>query len=113
MSNVIDFNSAKTKLMEKHFDNLAEETVIIEEMAADFAISAVMDIIEVSSELGYDVSENPDVIRDLLLCVESIRAIIHRIAGDKLEIHNISDRMFENIEDTDVALKNFLKDFLQ
>lgn len=111
MSNIIDFNSAKSKLMQKHFDNLAEETLIIEEMAADFAISAVMDIVEACYELGFDVMENPDVIRDLLLSLESIRGVIHRINGDKLAIHNISDSMFDSIEDTKATLVNFLKEF--
>jgi hypothetical protein len=111
MSNVIDFNAVKMKRMQKRLDDLVEEHEYVEELAADFAISAVMDIVEASSEFGFDVMENPDVIRDMLATVESIRSIIHRIAGDRIEFHNISDRMFDNIENTEVALKNFLTEF--
>lgn len=111
MSNVIDFNSAKMEMMQKKFDELTEQSEIIEEVAADFAISAVMDIVEAASELGFDVMENPDVIRDMLLVMESIRGLIHRIDGNMLEINDISDKMFSNIENTEAALKNFLSEF--
>lgn len=111
MSNVIDFNSAKLEMMKKRFDELTEQSVITEEVAADFAISAVMDIVEAASELGFDVMQEPDVIRDVLLVMESIRGLIHRIDGNTLEINDISDKMFSNIENTESALKNFLAEF--
>lgn len=111
MSNIIDFNAMKLKKMEERFDELTEQSEIIEDLAADFAISAVMDIIDACYEFGFDVMENPDVIRDLLLTLEGIRGIIHRINADRLAVHDISDSMFNDITDTKSALEQFLKEF--
>ena len=111
MSNIVDFNKVKSEKMQQRLDELVEEHEYVEELAADFAISAIMDIVDALYELGYDVRSNPDSLRDMLVTVESIRSIVHRIAGEKTAMHRINDRMFEDIENTETALESFLNDF--
>ena len=111
MSNIVDFNKVKSEKMQQRLDELVEEHEYVEELAADFAISAIMDIVEALYELGYDVRSNPDSLRDMLVTVEAIRSIVHRIAGEKTAMHRINDRMFEDIEDTEASLDTFLNDF--
>jgi hypothetical protein len=115
MSNIIDFKSvkdtAKAKAAQDLLDQEEEESIGVEDFADDFALTAVMDIVEALGDFGFDVMEKPDVLRDMLLTAEGIRGIIHRVAGTNMDVHAISDTMFGEITDTKEQLIQFLNDF--
>lgn len=112
-NNVIDFNSIKAKKMQEKFDELAQETIDEEEFIADFAISVTGDLIEALSDFDYDVMDNPKCVHDIILVIESIRGMMHRIRGEEYPMHTFSDTMFEDIVGDEVDVKDFLIKFLE
>ena len=111
--NVIDFNTIKAKKMQEKFDSLAEETILEEEFIADFALSVVGDLIEALAEFEYDIMDNPTCVHDIILVIESIRALMHRIRGEEYPMHTFSDTMFESIVGDEVDTKEFLTKFIE
>jgi len=111
MSNVIDFSSILKQKRDLEIEAIAIEQDALEALAGDFALSAMLDVIEALEEMGFDLFNNPDCIRDVLAGVESIRAMIYRIHGEKTAFQKISDDVFDEIEDTKTVLSNFLDEF--
>lgn len=111
--NIIDFNSMKLRKMEQKFDEIAEESQQEEEFIADFAISVAGDLVDSLSDFNYDVMENPKCIYDIILVIESIRGMMHRIRGEEYPMHTFSDTMFKEIVGDDVDDKEFLIKFLE
>lgn len=112
-NNVIDFNTIKAQKMQEKFDSLAEETIQEEEFIADFAISVAGDLIEALAEFEYDIMENPKCVYDIILVIESIRGMMHRIRGEEYPMHTFSNTMFEQIVGDTVDPKEFLSKFLE
>lgn len=100
--NVIDFALAKRKKDEtershnfknknQEFDEAEEENI------ADFAVSVICDTLEVMSELGYDIRDNPKSIKDVFAAIESIRGLIHRVREQEHPFHVVTNTMFSEI----------------
>lgn len=99
--NVIDFALAKRKKDEtkrssfknknQEFDETEEENI------ADFAVSVICDTLEVMSELGYDIRDNPKSIKDVFAAIESIRGLIHRVREQEHPFHVVTNTMFSEI----------------
>jgi hypothetical protein len=111
MSNIVDFNAVRAKRIQDRMDELGEEQEIVENFAGDFALSAMMDVVEALEEMDIDLFEDPNCIKDILSGVESIRSIIMRIHGEQTEFQKISDKVFDNIKEPTKALSNFLNEF--
>ena len=99
--------------MQEKFDQLAEETVEEEEFIADFAISVAGDLIEALAEFDYDIMENPDCVRDIIMVIESIRGMMHRIRSEEYPMQVFSDTVFEQIVGDSVDSKEFLRKFIE
>lgn len=112
--NVIDFDAARLKKMEKKFDDMVEEQMSEEDMIADFALTVLCDVIEVMSELDFNIRDNPESMKDILACVEAIRGLMHRTKGTEHPFQNISDTIFESIfeekKDPAELLESFIED---
>lgn len=111
--NVVDFNAIKSQKMEEKFDQIAEETMQEEEFIADFAISVSGDLIEALSEFEYDIMENPECVYDIIMLIETIRGMMHRIRGEEYPIQTFADTMFKEIVGDTVEPKEFLLKFLE
>jgi hypothetical protein len=109
MSNVIDFHSKLVERMEKRFDELVEESEAEDEFIGDFAISVLRDTCDAASEFGYDIFENPESLKDILLAIDVIRGLLYRIRGLEHQTHSIADSVFKQ-DDYVLALKEFVKD---
>lgn len=111
MSNIVDFNAVRAKRIQDRMDELGEEQEIVENFAGDFALNAMMDVVEALEEMNVDLFEDPNVIKDILAGVESIRAIIMRSHGEHTEFQKVTDKVFDNIKEPAKALSNFLNEF--
>jgi hypothetical protein len=119
--NVIDFNAAKLKKMQDRFDDkmqdgfddIVEEQLSEEDMITGFAYMVVCDVIEVMSDIGYNVRDNPDTMKDIVTSVESIRGLLHRAKGTEYPFHKISDsffdKMFYGARDPSELLEKFIE----
>jgi hypothetical protein len=97
MDNIVDFTKFKVDKEIERFDELAEEIEVLDEFSADFAMSAVIDIAEALTEMGYDPRDNPECILDLFAMIEAIRGLVFRINHVDYPFNKISDSMFKEI----------------
>lgn len=111
--NVIDFNTARSQKMQEKFDQIAEETIEEEEFITDFAISVAGDLLEALSEFEYDIMDNPESVYDLIMLIETIRGMMHRIRGEEYPMQKFSDTLFKEIVGEEVEPKEFLLKFLE
>lgn len=95
--NVIDFNAARLKLMEKRFDELTEEGVTEEDFIADFALTVTCDVMEAMAEFGFNPKDNPDCIKDVFAVIESLRGLLSRTKQTEHPFQQISDSMFDSM----------------
>jgi|SaaInlLV_10m_DNA_1039704.scaffolds.fasta_scaffold04024_4 hypothetical protein len=110
-NNIVDFNAVRAKRIQDRMDELGEEQEIVENFAGDFALNAMMDVVEALEEMDVDLFEDPNCIKDILAGVESIRAIIMRSHGEQTEFQKVTDKVFDNIKEPEKALSNFLNEF--
>ena len=113
MNNVIDFNKMRVKKEQDRLDEIVEETENEEEFIANVAFSVGRDLVDVLPELEYDIFENPECVRDLMLVIEGVRSMMHRIRGEKYPIHSFSDTLFEEIVGDRVTSEEFLNHFIE
>lgn len=104
---IIDFAQAKEKMEQRKFDEIVEEAMTEDEIIHDFSSNAVLDIIDVLSEIGYDVQDNTECVKDVLMLAEAIAALMHRIKSREYPLHSIADNLFE-VSDYDAALQIIL-----
>lgn len=105
---VIDFQKAKEKLEQKKFDQIVEEAQNEDEFISDLSANAVLDIVDVLCELGYDVEDNPACVKDILLVSEAIKALMYRIRGVEFPMQKVSDACFP-IDEVEKALQIVLE----
>ena len=113
MSDVIDFTQALAKREQKRLDELVEEKENEEDFIANVAFSVGKDLVDIMPDFEYDVFENPECVRDLMLVIEGVRSMMHRIRGEKYPIHSFSDTLFEEIVGDRVTSKEFLENFIE
>ena len=109
MSNIIDFNKKRVEKMTQRFDDLVEEAEAEDEFIGDFAISVLRDTCDAAHEFGYDIFENPECLKDILLAIDVIRGMLYRIRKQEHHTHVFSDNLFE-FDDWTLALKEFVEE---
>lgn len=110
MDNIIDFQTIKAKKEQEHFDQLTNEAFDDEKLFANIGMHATLDIMLVLEEFGYDLYNDPKVIRDIFLVIEGIRSIGCRLTGELYHMHSVSDALFGNIINDEELLADFLSD---
>ena len=111
MSNVIDFTEEYVKRSVKN-DNrkLLRDTLKEDELdpfSMTFAFAVAGDVIEVMDMMGFYIEENPENVYDLILLIESIRALVHRSANREYALHEVSSQLFD-VENPSEALQKIL-----
>ena len=116
MSNVIDFTEEYVK-RNKANDNqkLLRDTLKDDEwdpFSLTFAFAVAGDVINVMELMGFDIEDNPETVYDLILLLESIRALIHRSANKEYPLHDLSSNAFD-VENPKEVLQNILDEMDQ
>ena len=62
------------------------------------------------TDLGFDITEDPETVLDIMVLIESVRALIFRSIGQEYHFQNVSDRIFA---DSDMDCEQALHDFLE
>lgn len=113
MDNIIDFKSIKAKKEQDKFDAIIEEKIDDEKLFAHLGMHVALDVMQVFDEFDFDLYRDPKVIRDILLLVESVRAIGNRLSGELYHTHSVSDALFGNITNPEEVLEEFLSDLYE
>jgi hypothetical protein len=108
--NVVDFTTRLIKKEcekeEQAFFEMEEEERLVNELS----LYLLSEVVETAAENGFDIRNNPECVKDLLLIMESIAGMMHRSVGDNLPITDISNKLFPYNEDRcDELLDIFLK----
>ena len=112
--NIIDFNETRLKMMEEKFDRVVEDSIKEEEFIKDFSMSVARDVVDAMDEFGYDVTSNPDCIKDLIALIEATEALLQRASGVETSFQKISNHLFLTLfetDDTKKILDSFLDSF--
>jgi formate-dependent phosphoribosylglycinamide formyltransferase (GAR transformylase) len=98
-ADVIDLSDYKVKREEKRFEEIVAENDTLEDSINIISTTSAMDIATMLEEYGYNVTDNARA-HDLMMVIESVRALAFRSAGKRYPLHEISEKMFE-FEDED------------
>lgn len=110
MSEVIDFVEAKSRLRkipETLKDRLRPEE--FEPFSMQLALTVAGELVDVLEAMGFDITKNPKNVYDLILLIESIRALTHRTAGKSYPTCALSEQIFD-VENPGEALQFLLED---
>ena len=111
-NNIIDFNSMKSKLTKDRLIEIVNEEEENTRFIENFAHNVAVDIVDAMQEFGYNISDNPDCIKDLIAIMEATEALLQRSSGGTTSFQQISDHIFSGIFDTEDT-KKVLDDFLE
>lgn len=100
MNDVVDFSSYKQRREVKeqeHFDYLTSENTPHTDdenitMMATAVVDYMLDLLLNEEEI--DVRSEPAAVREVLLCLESIRGMLHRVNGTTSNIHKFTEDIF-------------------
>lgn len=109
MADIINFKEMKEKKEQEHFDNIVSEDIENEELFAFIGMQAALDVVQFLEEQGYEIEAYPEVMRDIFLVIEAIRALGHRVAGEDHSMQLVSDTIFNVFEDEEELLSEFLQ----
>lgn len=98
-ADVIDLGDYKVKREKERFDEIVAEDDNLEDSINIISTTLVGDISTMLEEYGYNVTENAKA-HDLMMVIESIRALAFRSANKRYPLHEVSEKMFE-FEDED------------
>jgi len=110
MSDVIDFAEAKSRLRKVTGplkDRLTEEE--FEPFTMELALTIAGELVEVLEVMGFDVTKDYHCVYDLILLIESIRALSHRSAGKHYPTCLLAEQIFD-LENPAEALQHLLDD---
>lgn len=98
MSNVVDFQKmlleARLEQAKQQEQDRKEMLELEEERINNLSLQILVDVVETMQECGYDIRDNPECVKDLLLVMEAMGGVMHRVIGDKPPIHEVSDGLF-------------------
>lgn len=114
MTNVVDFTKFKADRETEKFDELSDDIEMIDDLSASLAMNVVVDVIDVLSEIGFDVENNPRSVLNLLALMEATRSLVYAISDLPHPFDAVTKALFvpdESVElDYDIVLSNFLDD---
>ena len=110
MGDIINFGEIKAKKEQEHFDTLTIDKMDDEQLFAHLGMHVGLDVMQVLEELDYNIYNDPNVIRDIFLLVESVRAIGNRVTGELYHIHSVSDSLFGNITNVEEIFEEFISE---
>lgn len=107
MSNVINFAEAKADREARNADDLD----ITSEDGIDYiAEMMVYDIYTAFYEMGYDLGEDPNLFKDIVLVLEAIKSTAYRLNKKEYYIHEIAANI---VDVSDEKLRELLDNFVE
>ena len=94
MDNIIDFSAKHQERLDKIKEGETEASEDFEELALVFATHVSHDVVYCLKEMGYDITEHPDTLLDLMGLMETIRALMYRCIGEKYYYQSVSEQIF-------------------
>lgn len=108
MNDVIDLNSFRKKKEEDYFDDMVTEYENEDHMYTDFAAAAMSEIVDTMREIGINIEDNPECMKDVILCVEAIKGLMYRAKGNNYAMCVFADAVCGENVDVDSLLESFL-----
>lgn len=121
MTNIIDFAKAKEQMQMQQLTDLIasqahllndNEKVPLSQFSLDYSLMVARDILTFLEEIGYDLTVNENLIYDIMMIVETNKAMIYRLHGEEHAMHSVAEDIFE-IEDPYKTLQEILDDLLE
>lgn len=110
MTNVIDFTMHYKKRLDEISDLKQDVVDMNRQIAMKFSVDVAHDVVGAMTDLGFDITEDPKTVLDIMVLIESVRALIFRSIGQEYHFQNVSDRIFA---DSDMDCEQALHDFLE
>lgn len=114
MSNVINFQHAKDRILENRVEtdpfSMNDAFGDDEEAVMEFALLVAFDIVEALSDLNVSVENDPRSFKDILTIIEAVKGLIYRAKQEPYTWHKVSDHLGDF---KDEELPDLLSEFLQ
>jgi hypothetical protein len=113
MTQVIDFQKAKDRITSEKASVVANDnnSPNVADFSIDFSLMVARDILSFLEEIGYELTVDENLIYDIMLLIESNKAMIYRLHGEQHSMHSVSEQIFE-IENPYKTLEEILDDLL-
>jgi hypothetical protein len=109
MNDIIDLNSFRKKKEETYFDEIVAEYEDEDHMFTDFAASAMAEIVDTMREIDINIEDNPECMKDVILCIEAIKGLMNRAKGKNYAMCVFADAVCGEDVDVDSLLESFLE----
>lgn len=112
--NIVDINKFRKDRVKEALSDRVEKTM--QEMAdedefiARFSVETAIQIVEAAYDVEFDVADNPECIKDIMMIIESVAGMMSRIRGVEQPFHDISDGIFKYDK---AEAEDLFEDFLQ
>lgn len=107
--NVIDFRQAFLDKKTKTVEEAMKEVTETDDFIARFSVEAAIDIVEVASSHGFDITSDARSITDVMMLIEAVASFMARTQGHDSPFHDITDGVFKY---DDEKCEELLEDFL-
>jgi hypothetical protein len=110
MTNVIDFTKHYKKRLDEISDLQQDVVELNKKIAMKFSVDVAHDVVGAMTDLGFDVTQNPETVLDIMVLIETVRALINRSIGEDYHFQSVSEKIFA---DSDMDCEQALFDFLE
>lgn len=110
MSDVVDFNGFKNKKIEKeqeHFDELTDSFKNDDIEFTEIAVELVYELVQQLREFDINIEENVESIRDIIMCIETVKGIINRVKHQSYPTCKMADHFYAD-KDCEKLMESFL-----
>ena len=109
MNDIINLDSFRKKKEEDYFDKIVSEYEDEDHMFTDFGAAAMAEIVDTMREIGINIEDNPECIKDVILCIEAIKGLMYRAKGKNYAMCIFADTICGEDVDVDSLLESFLE----
>lgn len=93
--NIVNLSKVREDRQSRRVEEIMDEVAKEEEFIGQFAVQAAIDIVEVAYDHGFDINENPETIKDIMMIIESVAALMTRVRGEDCAFHDIPNGIFK------------------
>jgi len=110
--NVVDFTKVREekiyndlmKQIEENFDRIFADAIDIDQLA----FLAIGSLVEEFMNQGYNVNDNPETAKDIMLLLYATKGLLYRCKGEKSTHQGAADQLYQHIEDPQEILDRFM-----
>lgn len=91
---IIKLDDWRRRAEQARFDELVDDAEADDEFVDEFTEGVIFNVVEAAWQNGFDLTNNPTSIRDVLLLGEALRGLLRRTKGVYHPTHDVAEALF-------------------